>query len=249
MNGIRYRNMPQLLNTFRNPEFLEILEPKYHSLVMGDTNTENVKITNINPILDAMKNGNLDFTYKDIGIKFLDPRAIGFQSGGKDVVDDYMYDNKPLHNSLGNYDIIHAEHFRIHSTTENREPHIKLEALEDHPFKEPYRDIEKYFPYIMEGFGINNPEFLSEDPNWIIRFAFIMGTHFAAMPPFHFKKELDGQVNDNCQPQKRAIAVYCEGVKWLNTAHDMLTGDLKELYGIPVPPITKKYEIFDASNL
>jgi len=190
---------------------------------MGDTNTENIKITNIDNLLQAIKEGRLDFTYDDLGIRFLDPRAIGFNSVGGEVVDDYMYDNKPLHNSLGNYDAIHAEHFNL--TLNNMdEPHITVEYSENHPFREPYRNMEQYFAYIMQGWGVDDPSFQQEDPYWLIRLTFIMGTHFIAMLPFHFKKELDGSVQDEYEPQKRAIAVYCEGIKWLNIAHDMLTG-------------------------
>ena len=248
IDGERYRNIPQLLDAFRDPDVLDVLEPRSHSLVMGDTNTENVKITKPEALITAMDEGNLDFTYDDLGIKFLDPRAIGFNSTGGEVVDDPMYDNKPVHNSLGNYDVIHGEHFTIDSmTTDEGEPHIKLPHDEEHPFKEPYRNMEQHFPYIMEGMGIDDPEFQQRDPNWLIRFAFVMGTHFAAMPPFHFKKDYDGTVPDDCQPQKRAIAVYCEGIKWLNIAHDMLSGDRKELFGIPVPAVPKT--VFDRSDL
>jgi hypothetical protein len=204
---------------------------------MGDANTENVKITNPDVLLTAMQEDRLGFSYEDLGIRFLDPRAIGFNSVGANVVDDYMYDNKSLHNSLGNYDVIHAGHFRIRVAIEHDEPHIRLEHKEHHPFKEPYRNIDQYFPYIMGGWGVTDPAFLCDDPYWLVRFAFIMGSHFAAMPPFHFTKERDGQVRDEYEPQKRAIAVYCEGIKWLNIALDMLTGECKELYGIPVPPL------------
>jgi hypothetical protein len=235
-----YRNIPQLLDAFRDPDFLNVLEPKLHCLVMGDTNTENVKITKPEALKTAMEEEALDFTYDDLGIKFLDPRAIGFNCSGGEVVDDPMYDNKPIHNSLGNYDVIHGEHFTIESmTTDDGLPHIKLPHDVDHPFKEPYRDMEQHFPYIMEGMNVYDSEFQRRDPNWIIRFAFVMGTHFAAMPPFHFKKNYDGTVSDDCQSQKRAISVYCEGIKWLNTAHDMLNGDRKELFGIPVPAVPK----------
>jgi hypothetical protein len=237
INDKRYKNIAQLLDAFRHPDVRDILEPPYHCLVMGDANTENIKITNPHVLLTAMQQDRMTFTYEDIGIRFLDPRGIGFASAGATVVDDYMYDNKPLHNSLGNYDMIHAEHFRIHVAIEQGEPHIAIVQNEQHPFREPYRAIDQYFPSIMEGWGMSDPTFLRDDPYWLVRFAFIMGSHFAAMPPFHFTKEHDGHVRDEYEPQKRAIAVYCEGITWLNTALAMLTGEQKELYGIPVPPL------------
>ena len=240
IDGNRYQNIAQLLDAFQNPDLQDILEPRYHCLVMGDTNTENIKIANFDVLLRVMQEDSLDFTYEDLGIRFLDPRAIGFQSVGANVVDDYMYDNKPLHNSLGNYDVIHGEHFSIHIATEHGEPHITLQQKEHHPFRKPYQDIDQYFPYIMGGWDVDDPEFLRDDPYWLVRFAFIMGTHFAAMPPFHFQKDSDGHVRDEYDSQKRAVAVYCEGIKWLNIAHDMLTGQQKELYGISVPPLLKR---------
>ena len=84
---------------------------------------------------------------------------------------------------------------------------------------------------------MSDPTFLRDDPYWLVRFAFIMGTHFAAMPPFHLTKEQDGQVRDEYEPQKRAIAVYCEGITWLNSALAMLTSEQKELYGVSVPSL------------
>ncbi len=240
IDGKRYRNIAQLLDAFSHPDFQDILEPQSHWLVMGDTNTENIKLTNPDVLLTAMQQDRWNLTYEDLGIRFLDPRAIGFNSVGANVVDDYMYDNKPLHNSLGNYDVIHGEHFTIHVTTEQGEPHITLQHKEHHPFREPYREIDQYFSYIMGGWGLDDPEVSRNDPYWLIRFTFIMGTHFAAMPPFHFKKECNGQVRDEYDPQKRAVAVYCEGIKWLNLAHDMLTGERKALYGVPVPPLPKR---------
>jgi hypothetical protein len=109
----------------KHTAFLDILEPKFHSLVMGDTNTENIKITNTEPLLRAQRlieegttrekiNEALDgITAESLGIRFLDPRAIGFKSEGSDTSDDAMYDNKPWHNCLGHYDEIHYEHFKL----------------------------------------------------------------------------------------------------------------------------------------
>lgn len=75
------------------------------------------------------------------------------------------------------------------------------------------------------------------DPNWIIRFAFMMGTHFAAMPPFHFSKDRDGVLRDDADHQRRPLAIYAEGIKWLNLALDMLEGKSDEFHGIPVPKV------------
>ena len=70
---------------------------------MGDTNTENIKITKEIALLEYLEQGDLSFSAADIGIKFLDPRAIGFHENGEDTgSDDPMYDNKLWHNSIGN---------------------------------------------------------------------------------------------------------------------------------------------------
>lgn len=118
IDGQKMRNLPLLLKAFReNSEYQEILEPKFHSLVMGDTNTENIKIGKIEPLLreyDDFSITNPPFTAEELEIRFLDPRAIGFHENGVDTgADDPMYDNKPWHNSLGNYDKIHGEHFEV----------------------------------------------------------------------------------------------------------------------------------------
>src|SRR5207248_5958976 len=124
VNGVSYLNASALLKRFRgNPGYAEILEPAFHSLVMGDTNTENIKITDTGPLVRAQlldesgaPQAEVDaalaaITPASLGIRFLDPRAIGFKSEGKDTRDDPMYDNKPWHNSLGHYDEIHFEQF------------------------------------------------------------------------------------------------------------------------------------------
>ncbi|HLZ14972.1 MAG TPA: hypothetical protein VKQ34_03185, partial [Candidatus Saccharimonadales bacterium] len=114
INGREYTNIKGLLTFFRQPHVKEMLEPKHHALVMGDTNTENVMITNLDALLEAMAQpGRPEFTYDDIGLKFLDPRAIGHNSQGRHTIDDRMYDNKPVHNTLGNYDVMHGEHFTV----------------------------------------------------------------------------------------------------------------------------------------
>lgn len=236
INGVTYMNIPILLKKLRNLQNLRILEPKYHSFVMGDTNTENIKITNINPIIKSIKKPSIPFTYKDIGIKFIDPRAIGFDTTGENTIDDYMYDNKPLHNSLGNYDVIHSDRFSLKVNSDNEILKISLASQRNNPFNKPYRGIGKNFKDIMErGWGVHTNSYLKDDPYWIIRFVFIMGTHFAAMPPFHFKKELDGSVQDELLVQKRAVAIYCEGVKWLNLSYLMMNGKVPSLFGINVP--------------
>jgi hypothetical protein len=210
---------------------------------MGDTNTENIKITNLNPIFQAMRDKTSNFSYEEIGVKFLDPRAIGFNSSGCGTVDDYMYDNKPFHNSLGNYDIIHREYFDLSVNITSYGPKIKIKYFKDHPFEGSYRGIAHYFKHIMEdGWGVNSPDFLHDDPYWLIRFVFIMGTHFLAMPPFHFSRRFDGTLIDNYHHQRRPVALYCEGIKWLNLALEMLNGNVEEYNGFRLPKLPKKQE-------
>jgi hypothetical protein len=95
----------------------------------------------------------------------------------------------------------------------------------------PYDKIEKYFAYVMEGWGVSSEEFAERDPNWVLRFAFMMGSHFAAMPPFHFRKDAEGLTPEDIQMQKRAIAIYCKGIMWLNKAQDMIEEQEQRLYG------------------
>lgn len=100
--------------------------------------------------------------------------------------------------------------------------------------------IEDYFRSVMaEVYGLDDPDspYLQDDPFWLIRFVFMMGTHFTAMPPFHFQSELDGTLTDTYQTQRRPVAIYCEGIKWMNWALEMLGGTRTEFLGIQAPPL------------
>ncbi|MFJ3537278.1 ACP S-malonyltransferase [Streptomyces sp. NPDC090109] len=269
INGVSYLNSPALLERFRSvPDFLEILEPAFHSLVMGDTNTENIKITDTAPLLHAQRlieaaapRQEIDaaleaITPASLGIKFLDPRAIGYKSDGADTRDDAMYDNKPWHNSIGHYDEIHFEQFTMSvDVGGGRTPRVDIAFLEDNPYQRAYRvrdvtpgggevdheaprGMEDHFaPVMTAALGLDDPEseYLRDDPYWLVRFVFMMGQHFTAMPPFHFQKELDGTLMDTYQTQRRPVAIYCEGIKWLNWALQMLEGDRTEFLGLKTP--------------
>ena len=222
INDRRYLNIRPLLQVFRShPEYLEILEPKFHSLVMGDTNTENIKIGNIQPILDAMKRGDANFTAEDIGIKFIDPRAIGFHENGADTGADIRC--TIINPGTIRWEIIddlHGEHFGLSVLRDPRlEPRINITFDPDSPYRASYTGIEKYFkPVMTNAWGLDEPdsEFLKQDPYWVIRFVFLMGTHFTAMPPFHFKTDITGTMIDDDLNQRRPVAIYAEGIKWLN---------------------------------
>lgn len=242
IDGRAMRNVPSLLATFREtPEFLRILEPPFHSLVVGDTNTENIKIGDIQPLLDCGDDFSLDappFTAEELQIRFLDPRAIGFYELGIDTgADDPMYDNKPWHNCLGNYDKIHGEHFDLDYRLRNRVPHLSLSFHERNPYERSYRGIDAYFSQVMKtAWRLDVPEFeYLNDRHWIVRFVFMMGTHFMAMPPFHFSREADGRLVDDASHQRRPLAIYAEGIKWLNLALDMLEGRVSQFLDFPVP--------------
>jgi len=268
IDGVTYLNSRALLARFRaHPEYLRILEPRFHSLVMGDTNTENIKIEDPAPLLHAQRliesgapRREIDaalaaITAESVGIKFLDPRAIGFKSDGGDTRDDAMYDNKPWHNSLGHYDEIHYEQFTLRVRTgAGRTPRVDIDFAAGNPYQRSYRvrdvvakgeavhpaeprGLEDYFDSVMTAVQRDDPESQHlKDPYWVIRLVFMMGTHFAAMPPFHFQAELDGTLTDTYQVQRRPVAIYCEGVKWLNWALEMLTGERTEFLGAAVPP-------------
>ncbi|MCX4545542.1 ACP S-malonyltransferase [Streptomyces sp. NBC_01565] len=272
INGVPYLNSAALLQRFRqHPEYLEVLEPRFHSLVMGDTNTENIKMAHPEPLLRAQRlieaeaprglvNGALAaITAESLGIRFLDPRSIGFKTDGADTRDDPMYDNKPWHNSVGHYDEIHYEQFKIRVRTGGGQtPRVDIEFTEGNPYQRAYRvrdvepagrkidksaapqGMEDYFGPVMTAvYGLDDPEspHVKDDPYWLVRFVFMMGTHFTAMPPFHFQSELDGTLTDTYQTQRRPVAIYCEGIKWLNWALEMLEGEREEFLGLPVPPL------------
>ena len=240
IDGIKLFNIKALLRKFRTtPNYLQILEPLRHTLVMGDTNTENIKISNPDALLRFINAKDYSFTAEDIGIKFLDPRAIGFHENGKDTgSDDPMYDNKPWHNSLGQYDVIHSELFDLKTSKNHDGMSIEVIPHDNHSYSLSYEGIENYFKSVMhDAWDLDNPnsDMNQNDPNWIIRFAFVMGTHFTAMPPFHFHKNDDGIMIDSYTHQRRPVAIYAEGIKWLNLALRMLEGKTSTFYGIAVP--------------
>jgi len=238
IDGIKCLNIKTLLSKFReNSNYLKILEPHHHTLVMGDTNTENIKITNPEALLQFINAKDYSFNADDIGIKFLDPRAIGFHEKGIDSgSDDPMYDNKPWHNSLGQYDVIHSELFDMKVNENNDGMSIEVIPHDEHSYSLSYEGIENHFKSVMcEAWDLDNPEsdINKYDPNWIIRFAFVMGAHFTAMPPFHFHKNEDGIMIDRYDQNCRPVAIYVEGIKWLNLSLRMLEGRTSQFYGVP----------------
>lgn len=243
INGKKMLNVPTLLQKFReNLAYRQILEPTLHSLVVGDTNTENIKIGNIEPLLrddDNFSVTNPPFTAEELEIRFFDPRAIGFHEHGIDTgSDDPMYDNKPWHNSLGNYDKIHGEHFELVYELHENIPQITIAFHEDSPYERSYSNIEEHFSDVMAAaWKLDDPnsDINCNDPNWLVRFVFLMGTHFMAMPPFHFSKSKDEVFIDDASQQRRPLAIYAEGIKWLNLALEMLEGKIDEFHGMKVP--------------
>jgi hypothetical protein len=242
INGQHLDNVPRLLRRFRaSPVYQEALEPTFHSLVMGDTNTENIKIGNIEPLLRAYPQISVDhppFSAEELELAFLDPRAIGFHEHGVDTgADDPMYDNKPWHNSLGNYDAIHGEHFELEHSVAEGTPGLVIRFHDDHPYRKSYQGIGRYFAPVMRAawhLDDDASDVARNDPYWLVRFVFVMGTHFMAMPPFHFSRTPEGVLIDDPQHQKRPLAIYAEGIKWLNLALDMLEGRVRHFLGVPV---------------
>jgi len=263
INGKTYLNIKSILRLLRSRiDYQSIIEPKYHSLVMGDTNTENIKIINIsllNNVQDMIDAGESEceirkhleeINSENIGIRFLDPRAIGFESEGGDCVDDYMYDNKPWHNSLGHYDEIHNELFDINVNNKSDVLEINIDFHTNNAYAQSYNiqdfavediipssvesqySLEHHFSSIMNNIYSEGSSYLKDDPFWLVRFVFMMGTHFAAMPPFHFSSEIDGSLKDSYKDQKRPIAIYCEGIKWLNWAIELLEGKRTQFLGV-----------------
>lgn len=273
INGRNLRNIGPLLAAFRgSPGFQAILEPRFHALVMGDTNTENIKVINAEPLHTAQRviepgAGPADvdaalqaITAESIGVMFLDPRAIGYRSDGADTRDDPMYDNKPWHNSIGHYDEMHYEQFELDTGIVDGAPTIDIRFRAGNPYQRAYnvRDVlesgeplidqsgmEVHFARVMRSvYDLDDPNAAQhrDDPHWLTRFVFTMGTHFTAMPPFHFLSEVDGSLTDTPLTQRRPVAIYAEGIKWLNWALEMLEGTRTEFLGLPVAPQESRSE-------
>jgi malonyl CoA-acyl carrier protein transacylase len=273
INGVRYRNVRPLLAAFRaDPALQRMLEPPAHALVIGDTNTENIKIDDLGPLLRAdeliaadadgsrIDRALRDITAQSIGLRFLDPRAIGYRSSGAETRDDPMYDNKPWHNSIGHYDEMHNELFDLEvRATADGSPSIDVAFHRDNPYARSYavrdvterglavdtdrpRGMEDHFAAVMRAvYDLDDPRsrHLREDPHWLVRFVFTMGTHFTAMPPFHFTSEVEGTLVDTPDVQRRPVAIYCEGIKWLNWALEMGEGRRSSFLGLDVAPTSR----------
>jgi malonyl CoA-acyl carrier protein transacylase len=254
VGGQRLRNIGPLLRTLRaDPRYRAVLEPRVHSLVMGDTNTENVKLADTTPLRHAQEliergapEHEVDaalaaITADSIGVMFLDPRAIGFRSDGATTRDDPMYDNKPWHNSIGHYDEMHYEQFDLDvGTAEDGSPVVDVRFHDGNPYQVAYTGMEAHFASVMaavHGADEHGVPVVPDDPYWLVRFVFTMGTHFTAMPPFHFLSEVDGTLVDSPLSQRRPIAIYVEGIKWLNWAVEMLEGTRTSFLGVPMPPL------------
>jgi hypothetical protein len=220
---------------------------------MGDTNTENVKLADTTPLRHAQEliergapEHEVDaalaaITADSIGVMFLDPRAIGFRSDGATTRDDPMYDNKPWHNSIGHYDEMHYEQFDLDvGTAEDGSPVVDVRFHDGNPYQVAYTGMEAHFASVMaavHGADEHGVPVVPDDPYWLVRFVFTMGTHFTAMPPFHFLSEVDGTLVDSPLSQRRPIAIYVEGIKWLNWAVEMLEGTRTSFLGVPMPPL------------
>ena len=134
--------------------------------------------------------------------------------------------------------MIHSESFELKINKNHDGMSIEVIPHNNHSYSSSYDGIENYFKSVMyKAWDLDNPEseMNKKDPYWIIRFAFIMGAHFTAMPPFHFHKNEDGTMIDSYKYQRRPVAIYAEGIKWLNLALKMLEGRTSEFYGISVP--------------
>lgn len=228
INGQPYLGIRYILSELREiAQKSTILEPLSYCLTMGDMNTQNIKIGNEQVILTALASGREDFTYHDLEVKLVDPRGIGPISQGGTTVDDYLYDAKFWHNSLAHYDIWYNGYFDLLFSTDRGIPEITIHLRSNQPFGESYEKIGSYFRDVMEtGFDGQGTSLMDADPHWVIRFVFLMGTRMCAMLPFHLQKAATGHVEDNWQQQARPIALYCEGIVWLNRALQMLRGQI-----------------------
>lgn len=220
-----------------------MLEAPGYCLTMGDMNTQNIKIGNEQVILAARASGRDDFSYHDLGIGLVDPRAIGPISQGATTVDDYLYDSKFWHNSLAHYDVWYNGHFDLNLSKSGGLPEISIRLASHHPFRESYQDVGAFLAEVMEkGFGEGQNSLLDADPHWAVRFVFLMGTHMCAMLPFHLQKTTNGEVVDDWRRQTRAIALYCEGIVWLNRAAAMLRGHIPATPEMTAMPWLREYD-------
>jgi hypothetical protein len=200
INGRKLRTITSCLRAIRaDSALLRELEPPAYTLVVGDLNTQNVILS---PHSGPRPGG---------GIRFIDPRGIGPERRDGLVVDDPLYDWKYWHNSVGHYDSIYGGFYSLASASAGRQPlEIVLASTDGNPLTAAYSHLPARFLEV-----VGQPGHLDGDlirlygDSWELRFLFLMGSHFAAMLPFH----LDPNSSDEDAP---IVAMYCESVRWLN---------------------------------
>ena len=182
------------------------------------TNTENIKIVDSGPLIRAQRlinaraaaedvNSALSaITAESVGLRFLDPRAIGFNTDGAHTRDDPMYDNKPWHNCLGHYDEIHYEMFDLRVLTGVGDvPHVFIDFQRPNPYQRTYEGMEEHFGPVMTAvYDLTDPEsdYVEDDPYWLFRFVFMMGTHLPPCRPSISSPRWTGRLVDTFPAQR-----------------------------------------------
>lgn len=223
VDGTPLLNVGPLLERFRDPRVTQRLEAPAYCLTMGDANTENVRIGNPKALLRCLA-ADRDFTAEEIELRFVDPRAVGVRTAGATVVDDYLYDAKMWHNSLGRYDAVHGDHAAVRVEADGTGVAVTT-LREPTPYDESYAGIDRYLlPAMRDAVAAQERASGFRDADWEARFAFLMGTHFCAMVPFHFALDDRRAISGGPSAQPRPLALFCEGLAWLNATLDVLDG-------------------------
>ena len=214
VNGYRYRSVWHCIETIRSePALMAALEPPSFTLVMGDCNTQNIFLTR------APYQG----TKMPTCIKLLDPRGIGPAWSRGMLVDDPLYDWKYWHNSLAHYDMIYSGQLQIAmGTAVDDVPWVTIASRDDLAYEKTYRHIAASFEEVISvAAGTGQTLENRYGRAWRLRFLFLMGSHFAAMLPFHLHRNPTRDVAG-----ASVLAMYCESVRWLNAALDYWNGDI-----------------------
>lgn len=214
INDEKYMSAEACLAIIRSDtSMMAALEPPSFGLVVGDSNTQNVLLAG------SQVSRSVSAPHGSTRIRFIDPRGIGPGRHDGLVVDDPIYDWKYWHNTLAHYDAIFAGEFRMRVREDAGSLGIDLAHRVPTPQAWlPAGLAASFRGVIAHSVAPDTPLAERYGDHWALRFLFTMGSHFAAMMPFHLTRSCwRGEVaHDTWESSSAALAMYCECVRWLN---------------------------------
>lgn len=215
VNDQPYMSVEQCIAVIRaDASMMRALEAPAYNLVVGDSNTQNILICGDPRHLRDVAGPD------SVPLRFIDPRGIGPARNQGVVVDDPVYDWKYWHNTVGHYDAMFSGNFWMSVETASSSLHFQLGHRRPPAVEMSSRRLAAAFRSVVAHAappGVALSDRYGE--HWELRFLFLMGSHFAAMTPFHLNRshQLSPIGDHNSWMSSSAtLAMYCESARWLN---------------------------------